>query len=410
VAATAGLAVLTGLVAGLYPSWRVTSFPPALALKGSFGLSPGGRKMRSVLTDIQFFASFALIISASFIYLQNEYMQHAPLGYDKDELIIANLTPALSERCDALADRLKTFAGIDDATFASILLSSRDSYGTWGRYYRDKVINFDVLPVDVSFLRVMGIEVTEGRDFREEDRQTSRGVFIFNEKARSEFGLTLDEPVIAGVQIAGFMPDVKFTSFRKEVSPMAFYVYSGEWTSPRYAYIKVKAGAGMGEAIAQVRQTLREFDAEYPFRVRFFREVLDSAYAGEQRLGSLITLFSLVAIFISIMGVFGLVVFDSEYRRREIGIRKVFGSTTGEILLTFNKSYVYMLCICFALSAPVAWYAASRWLENFAYRTPMYWWVYPAVFAAVLALTAGVVTFQNRRAACMNPVESMKSE
>jgi putative ABC transport system permease protein len=117
-----------------------------------------------------------------------------------------------------------------------------------------------------------------------------------------------------------------------------------------------------------------------------------------------------VAIFISIMGVFGLVIFDSEYRRREIGIRKVFGSTTGEILLTFGKPYVLILCACFALSSPVAWYAVSRWLEGFAYRTPMYGWVYLAAFMVVAVLTAGVVTFQNRRAASMNPVESIKAE
>jgi putative ABC transport system permease protein len=411
VATTGLLAVLTGIAAGLYPSWRLTSFPPALALKGNFGLSPGGRKLRSTLTGIQYVASFALIISASFIYLQNVYMQRAPLGYDRDELLVTNLTPELSKQRDALADRLKRFAGIEDVTFSLSLLSSGDSYGTWQRMYRGQTIHFEILPVDYSFLRVMGIEVTDGRDFREEDRAAEGGVLIFNEKARRTFDMTLDDPV-GGVKVAGFMADVKFASFRKEVSPMAFYVSSDRWwTSPRFACVRVKAGADLRAAMTHVRQTLKEFDGEYPlFDVRFFDEVLNRTYKQEQRLGSLITLFSFTAIFISIMGVFGLVIFDSEYRRREIGIRKVFGSTTGEILLTFNKAYVRILCICFALSAPVAWYAVSRWMENFAYRTPMYWWVYPAAFAVVFALTVATVTFQNRRAANANPIDSIKME
>jgi putative ABC transport system permease protein len=410
VAATGGLAVLTGLAAGLYPSWRVTSFPPALALKGNFGLSSGGRQIRGVLTGIQYVASFALIISASFIYLQNVYMQRAPLGYDRDELLVTNLTPVISEQRDAFADRLKRSAGVEDVTFSLSLLSSGDDYGTLGRTYRGQTITFDVLPVDYSFLRVMGIPVTEGRDFREEDRTADGGVYIFNETARRMFDMTLEDPV-GDIGVAGFTSDVKFASFRREISPMAFYVSSEPWTSPRFAYIKVKAGADLRAALTHVRQMLKEFDGEYPlFDVRFFDEVLNRTYEKEQRFGSLITLFSLVAIFISIVGVFGLVIFDSEYRRREIGIRKVFGATTREILVVFNRTYVRILCLCFLPAAPVAWYAVTRWLESFAYRTPMYWWVYAAAFAAVFALTVATVTFQNWRAANANPINSIKAE
>ncbi|GHT28513.1 hypothetical protein AGMMS49574_02990 [Bacteroidia bacterium] len=163
-------------------------------------------------------------------------------------------------------------------------------------------------------------------------------------------------------------------------------------------------------AMAHVRSSLQFFDSEYPFNVRFFDEVINGLYENEQKLSSLITLFSLVAIFISIVGVFGLVVFDGEYRRKEISIRKVFGSTTTEILVAFNKSYVRILGICFVPAAPVAWYAVDKWLENFAYKTPMYWWVYLVSFATVFILTVCTVTFQNWRAANTNPAESLKSE
>jgi putative ABC transport system permease protein len=408
-ALTAVLAVLTGVAAGLYPSWRVTSFTPAMMLKGHFGLSSGGRRMRSVLTGIQFVSSFALIIGASFMYLQNAYMQHASTGYNRDALIVTNLTPELSRQYGLLTGRLKNFADIEDVTYSLRLLSSSDSYSIWERDYHDRPVTFELFPVDASFLRVMGIEVTDGRDFREEDGRTGDGVFIFNETARSAYELVLNDKV-NGSEIIGIMPDVKFASFRKAVAPMAFFVTPSDWTRPQYAYVRVKAGSSLREALTHVQQTLKEFDANYSFEVRFFDDVLQKTYESELRLGLLIALFSLIAIFISLAGVFGLVVFDSEYRRREIGIRKVFGATTREILLTFNRTYVRILCFCFALSAPVAWYAVARWLERFAYRTPMYWWVYVAAFAAVFVLTVSTVTFQNWRAAGMNPVDSVKSE
>ncbi|MDR1331782.1 MAG: ABC transporter permease [Tannerella sp.] len=411
VAATAGLALVTGVLAGLYPSFYITSFQPALVLKGTFGLSASGRMLRNVLICIQFVASFVLIISASFLFLQNRFMQRTPLGYDHDALIVTNLSEQAGKGRDALTGSLKEFAGIEDVTYAESLLSSQDQYMGWGRMYHEEQISFQILPVEPSFLRVMGIEVTEGRSFREEDRRTRQGVYIFNETAHRDYNLVLNDR-IDSAEIAGFMPDVKFNSLRRSVTPMAFYVWGtenwGRW--PGYAYVKVKAGADLRAAITHVRSTLRTFDGEFLFNVRFFDEVLNSTYEAEQRFGVMITLFSLVAIFISIVGVFGLVVFDSEYRRREIGIRKIFGSTTGEILVTFNRSYVRMLVLCFVVSAPVAWYAVMRWLENFAYRAPMHWWVYAAAFVAVFLLTVATVTFQNWRAANMNPVDSVKAE
>ncbi|MDR2809226.1 MAG: ABC transporter permease [Tannerellaceae bacterium] len=410
-ALTGVLALLTGLLAGIYPARYMTSFPPALVLKGSFGLSPKGRQLRNVLISVQFIASFALIIGASFMYLQNRFMQHTSLGFGKDQLIVAYINDNINKGLDAFGNQLKNFAGIQDVTYSQFLLSSGDQYMGWGRDYHDREINYQCLPVDPSFLKVMEIDITEGRNFREEDALTRHGAYIFNEKARNSLDLALNDH-IDSAEIIGFMPDVKFASLRKEVSPMAFYVWGTQnWgINPRTAYVKVKAGSDMRAAIEHVRNTLKEFDNEYPFNVRFFDEVLDRTYQKEQKLGTLISLFSLVTILISIVGVFGLVVFDSEYRRKEISLRKIFGSTTGGILLLFNKVYLRILALCFILAAPPAWYAVSRWLENFAYRTPLHWWVYPAAFAVVALFTIAVVTFQNWRAANANPVENIKAE
>ena len=412
---TGGLAVLVGFLAGLYPASYITSFPPALVLKGSFGMSPKGRRLRSILVGIQFVASFTLIIAAMFMYLQNHFMQNTPLGYDKDEVIAVGMNAQLNKEKDRFANQLKNFSGIEDVAYSQFLLSSGDSYMGWGRQYNGKDVNFQCLPVSANFLKVMGIEVKSGRGFRQEDELKETGSYVFNDKARADFDLELNG-TIDGAEIVGIMPDVKFTSFRTEVSPMAFYVW-GKYVwgneQPSYfnnAYVKVKAGSDMRAAMDHVRTVLSGFDSEYPFDVRFYDEILQRTYEKEQKIGSMITLFSIIAIFISIVGVFGLVVFESEYRRKEIGIRKVLGSTTEQILVMFNKSYLIILLICFVLGAPVAWYGVYRWLENFAYRTPMYWWVFLVSFAIVSIITFITVTFQNWHVANENPVKNVKNE
>ena len=410
----AGTAVIVGVLAGLYPSYYVTSFPPALVLKGSFGLSLAGRRMRSVLVGIQFVASFILIIGSLFMYLQNRYMQNAPLGYDKEEMIIVHLNNKINKDRDAFTNQLKSFSGVEDVTYSQFLLSSQDQYMGWGRDYNGKNINFQCLPVSSSFLKVMGIEVKEGRDFRPEDDQKETGCYIFNEKAKAQLELKLNEQ-IDGDEIIGFIPDIKFASFRQEVTPMAFYLWGKyQWGQEgnyyNAAYVKFKAGSDLRAGMEHVRESLKKFDSEYPFVIRFYDEVLQHTYEKELKIGSLITLFSLVAIFISIVGVFGLVVFESEYKRKEIAVRKVLGSTTGEVLYMFNVSYFWILLICFVLGAPVAWYGVHRWLENFAYRTPMYWWVLPLAFLAIGMITFLTVTYQNWHVANENPVKNIKSE
>lgn len=156
IAGTAVIAAIVGVLAGLYPSYYVTSFPPALVLKGSFGLSLAGRRMRSVLVGVQFVASFILIIGSLFMYLQNHYMQNAPLGYDKEEMIIVHLNDNINKNRDAFTDRLKSFSGVEDVTYSQFLLSSQDQYMGWGRDYNGNNINFQCLPVSSSFLKVMG--------------------------------------------------------------------------------------------------------------------------------------------------------------------------------------------------------------------------------------------------------------
>jgi putative ABC transport system permease protein len=415
ISGTAIAALLTGFLAGLYPARYITSFSPTLTLTGNFGLSPKGKFVRNTLIGIQFTASLALLIGASFIYLQNYFMQKSPLGYDKDELLTVDIGWIHNNR-DAFINQLKSYSGIDDVTYSESLLSSSDQYMGWGLRYKGEGIQFQSIPVHHTFLKVLGIEITEGRDFRAEDHNLQSGVFLFNETARTKYDMELGTKIEAGTslggEIIGFIPDIKFTSFRNVVSPMALYVWGTEyWGDRAYTtYIRVKAGADKRAAMSYVRSTLAEYNTEITFNVRFYDEILQRLYEKEIALSALITLFSLIAIFISVVGVFGLVVFDSECRRKEIGIRKILGASTMEIIVMFNKMYFRLLVPCFIIAAPLSWYAINNWLNNFAYKTPMYWWVYLISFAVVGAIICATVTFQNWRVANDNPVKSIKSE
>jgi len=407
------IALITGFLAGIYPSYYTTSFTPALVLKGSFGLSPKGRKLRNALISVQFFASFVLIICSIFMYLQNNHMQQSPVGYDKDNLIITDVSTSVMNDKKTVVNELKTFSEIQDVTFSDVLISSADQYIDFGRMLRNEMIHFQCIPVDVSFLDVMGIDIIEGRNFRMDDERLPYGAFIFNKKAQETYNIVPGDK-IDGAEVIGIMPDIKFASFRSEVVPMAFYTWGVNSHRPNvlnsHAYIKLKANSDPGKVMKDIQSVMNSSDAHYTFNLRPFDDVFNKLYDNEQRLSSLIILFSLIAIFISTVGVFGLVVFDSEYRKREIGIRKVLGSTIREIIVLFNKTYVRILFICFLLAVPVAWYTISIWLENFAYKIPMFWWVYMIAFLLVFVITSGTVTFQNWRAANANPVDSLKSE
>lgn len=415
------ISLLLGVFAGIYPSYYITSFAPAMVLKGSFGLSHQGRSLRNSLMGVQFISSFVLIVAALFMYLQNNYMQTRPVGYEKDQIIVTDMNNHLNDAKEVFINELTSQAGITDVSFSDALISGGDDYTTQVRDVRDKSFLFQQIAVDLNFLEMMDIEVFEGRNFTKSDQNDTiiQDYFIFNRRAKEELGLAIgdklqDKAFGNGSEddvIVGFIPDVNVASLRNEIMPMAFsLIKDNTWTWRNWAYIKVKAGSDMYAAMGHVKASLQKLSPDYPFKVRFFNDVVNDLYTKERSLTSLITWFSLIAVLISIVGVFGLVVFESEYKRKEVGVRKVLGSTTSEILAMFNKRYIKMLGICFVIAAPIAWYAIHSWLQSFAYKTPMYWWVFAFSFLIISMITTATVTFQSWHVANANPVDSIKTE
>ena len=223
--ATFGISVLIGILAGLYPSFYVTSFPPALVLKGSFGLSPKGRKLRTTLVCFQFFISFMLIIAIGIMYAQSRYIRTSEYGYDKDAIIVGETTKEVKQQMNAVVDELSRISGVEGVAFSQFVLSSSDTYMSWGISEGERTMNYEVMPVDYRYLDVMGIRLTEGRNFK----STDGSGFIFNEAARKKYPwLTLNQPPFQksmAFPVIGFCENIKFTSFRNDNDerPMAFF-------------------------------------------------------------------------------------------------------------------------------------------------------------------------------------------
>jgi putative ABC transport system permease protein len=405
--------LLIGLIAGIYPAYYMTSFPPALVLKGNFGLSPKGKGLRTALIGFQFVVSIGLIIASLFIQLQQRYMQNYTVGFDKDQIAIVRLDINMYQNHrDSYANKLKSFIGIEDVAFAREKLGSQDMYSTYNFLDEGNWVEYYRLDVSSNFLSVMGIPVIEGREPRTSDELASKPVYIFNKMARDNYNVRTGLQNLFGDgsqdEVLGFTDNVKFRSLREEDHNFAFTINSGDYLP--VSYIRLKAGVDYFAAVDHIRKSIAEIDPGYPVEVEFYDAIFNTLYQKEEKMNKTISSFGLLAIVISIVGVFGLVVFETQFRRKEIGIRKVMGASIENIIMMFNKTYMYIVCISFLLAAPLGYYGVTRWLENFAYKTPLYWWVFAIAFLIVAGITLLTVTYRNWQAAKANPVDSIKTE
>ena len=418
VALTVGLALLISVVASLYPALFATSFNPAFALKGTFGATQKGKAFRIGLIGLQFTVSIVLIICAIFIHEQRQYMLNHDMGFNQQYLLQSHVSWYLAKNREAVESRLRADAAVKDIAWGDGPFVANTRM-TWNRRLRDDDMNLQVYPVSWNFLRFMGIDIVEGRDFTPADELSENGVYIINETAQRMYGATTEDRIIGHndelTEIAGVCKDFNFSALRKEIGPFAFYVYGKEpWDPCCRLFIRTEADVDVQALIDRTINTLNELDPSlgdgFSVWVRPFEQAIENQYKKEQNLSQLVNLFTVLAIVISLMGVFGLVMFETEHRRKEIGIRRAHGATVEQILAMFNSRFVKIVLVCFVIAVPVSIVIMRRYLEDFAYQVPLYIWVFAVALVAVLSVTIAVVTLRSLRAATVNPVKSLRSE
>ena len=415
------VAVVMALVASLYPAWYITSFPPAMVVKGSFSGTAGGRWLRTLLLGFQFTISLGLIVATGFILLQHNFMLRQEMGFDRRNLMAVQLSEKAALGYDALRDRLLTDPRVVDVTGAEGRLVGVNRM-SWGRNYKGQRVSMQAYIVRWNFPKMMGIAITDGRDFLETDEHKETGMLICNEAARREYGFELGDEIggFCGTDpLVGVCADFHFRPMQYDIIPFVFYVIPEEMSqnaggrASQLLYLRYRPEADVEGVADYLRRCIAETDPHLTpgeILIRTFEEELGEQYAKERRLATVVGFFTLLSVVIALMGVFGIVLFETQHRRREVAVRKVMGATTAEILRLFNRHYIRLVVVSFVIAAPLSLWIVRRWIASFAYRTPIHWWVFAAAFVAVLLVTIGTVTFCSWRTAGENPADSVKSE
>ena len=409
------VALIMTLASSICPALYITSFPMALALKGTMGQTLKGRSFRYLLVGFQFVVSLIFLICTCCIKYQYDYMMNYDMGFDKENLFNAFI-PVNGSNKDAFTNELLKQSAIKDIAWADGPIVNPSRMG-WGRGFKGENINFQCYPVSYNFLKFMGIQVVGGRDFTASDEKNPNGIFIFNQKAKNEFNMTLNDQLKGHrgmTSIAGFCEDFQFKPLQYQTSPFAFYIMGTEpWRDQNYLYIRSNSGITFKEMKKAVKDVVAHIMPEYnqeKVRVRFFDEELGRQYTQEKQLIQLVTLFAVISIVISLMGIIGLLMFETAFRRKEIGIRRVHGAEIAEILLMFNRKFVYILMVSLAVAAPVSYCMMDYYYSNFAYRAPMQVWIFVLAFLVVLVVTVLVITLCTYKSANENPSESLTNE
>ncbi|WP_407946998.1 ABC transporter permease [Parabacteroides sp. PH5-16] len=428
IAWTFALIAGAGLLAGLYPAFYITSFPPVMALNGSFSLSGRAKNTRKLLIGVQFVISITLIIGSLFVFLQNKYIDNVNLGFEKENVLEIKLSMGTAlAKSDLYKTRLLEYPDIKEVAFNEFKFVSDESRSNIGYNYKGQHYYMSWLGVSPNFPQMMDFKMLAGRNFRalDEAPDNTRAVCIINETAAREIasrftsdeigdisdliGTSIEDNNIP-VQIIGIFKDVHYESLYKEVRPLGFWVSAKNQyrrvLPENYSYVKI-AGGNIPETINHIREVINELNPGYPADVHFFDKALDELYNKSHQQGLLVALLCLLAVILSLVGVFGLVIFESQGREKEIAIRKVFGATIRQILWMFNSSFLRVVVVGFIISAPIAYYGVNQWLQSFAYKTPLYLWVFFIALAAIAILTILTVTLQSYRVAISNPAPKL---
>ena len=416
-------ALVVGALSAVVPAFYSTSFTPAMVLKGSFGLSPRGRRLRMAIMAVQFCLAFALTIYIGVMSSQSSYIFNSDYGFNKNEVFYTWLSEEAQTKKDAVRAELKKLPFVESVGFAQNAIGTSDGYMGWGRGDGEHHMVLQVLPCDYEYLRTMQLKIVEGRDFRESDMKT--GAYVLNKAAMAQYkwlvvGDSIGHQSNWGSQsnynIVGVCNNFKLKSMRCDNSnvAVAFVIFGpdmAEWGDRcGQVFVRVAKNQDKIEAKRRIAEVLNRLDGSQKYEMWFLDDDLQQTYVEEFRFISQVKLFAIICIIITIIGVFSLTMFETEYRRKEIAIRKVMGSSVGSVVRLFAMRYALPLVVAFVVAAPVGWWLSNSWLQSFAEHTPIHWWLFPLSFVLVSAVVVITVIIQSWRVATANPVESIKTE
>lgn len=411
------LGLIVGVISGSYPAFFLSSFKPIAALKGNKSMSKGGSWLRNILVIFQFTISIFLIIGTLAVNRQLKFFQNKQLGFDKEQVLIINNPGSLRNTVNPFKEELRKYSSIIDVSGSNTLPGRSFSNIGFGAEAVEESFTLNLCVCDYDFLDTLKLEMAQGRFFSKEFTTDSHAA-VLNEKSAELLGW--EDPIGKKINnwaskkgnfvVIGVIKDYHYESLHQEIRPQALFLSGGYYTNVE-RYISVRLNTeNISGTIKHIESKWKEFAPQMPFEYSFLDQDYDNLYMNERQTRKLFSIFSFLAIFIACLGLFGLASFIADQKTKEIGIRKVLGASVVKIVKNLNKSFLKWVLIANLIAWPIAWFAMNRWLENFAYRIGLSWWMF--ILAAVLAVFIALLTvsFQTVKAALKNPIDSIRYE